>query len=78
MIERRKTDRPGSNRQRVEREAIEPCDKKKKACFDSVLKIFWLMFGSITKTQLILATHQKHLFLIFSLDNLLAFATLVI
>ena len=77
MMGRRKTDRPGSNWQRVEREAIEPCDKK-KACFDSVLKIFWLMFGSITKTQLILATHQKHLFLIFSLDNLLAFATLVI
>ena len=27
--EKRKTDRPGSNRQRVEREVIEPCDKKK-------------------------------------------------
>ena len=68
MIERIKTDRPGSNRQRVEREAIEPCDKK--ACFDSLFKIFWLMFRLITKTQLILATHQKHLFLISSLDSL--------
>ena len=53
-------------------------NKKIKACFDSLSKIFWLMFGSITKTQLILATYQKHLFLISSLDSLLAFATLVI